>query len=63
MASPYRLQIFLESEVRDALKDIAHEERTSLQDLISEWLLDKIHEYPQHEAVGATPVAATPGRR
>jgi hypothetical protein len=63
MPSPYRLQIFLEYDVRDALKDIAHEERTSLQELVSEWLLDKIHDYPQHEAVGLTPVASAPGRR
>ena len=62
MPSPYRLQIFLEDDVRDALRDIAHEERTSLQQLISEWLLDKIHEYPQHEMVGLDPVAAIQAR-
>ena len=45
--SPYRLQVFLPFPLRDALRDIAHEERTSLQKLIAAWLLERATTYPK----------------
>ena len=48
---PYRLQIFLPDAMRNALRDIAHEERTSMQQLVAGWLLGKIRSYPRYESV------------
>ena len=49
LKSPYRLQIFLPETMRDALRDIAHEERMSLQQLVAGWLLEKIRANPRYE--------------
>ena len=48
MTAPYRLQIFLPDDIRDALKDIAHREKISLQKMTLQILLDKVHEYPEY---------------
>lgn len=51
MKPPYRLQIFLPEPVREALKDLAHEERQTLQGLVVTWLLEKIHTYPRYRTL------------
>ena len=45
--TPYRLQIFLPNEVREALRDVAHKERISLQRLVLTWLVEKLQSYPE----------------
>lgn len=50
--SPYRLQIFVpDEEMREAIKDVAHREKTSVQQLVLRILLDKIHEYPEYQHI------------
>ena len=44
--APYRLQILLDREVRKVLRDIAHQEDTSMQKLVTYWLIEKLKEYP-----------------
>ena len=52
--SPYRLQIFVpDPDVREALKEISHREKTSLQKLIMGMLLDKLDTYPEYEKLAA----------
>lgn len=48
MKPPYRLQVFLPDDIRAALRDIAHEERTSIQQLVAHWLLERIRHYPRY---------------
>jgi hypothetical protein len=53
--SPYKLQIFVPDEaVREAMKEVVHREKTSLQKLTVDLWLAKLHEYPefQHLALG-----------
>ena len=45
--APYRLQIFLDLAMRKALRDVAHKEETSMQQLVTAWLWDKLQEYPE----------------
>lgn len=45
--SPYRLQIFLPDDVREALREVAHTERTSQQKLVLAWLIEKLQTYPE----------------
>ena len=49
--SPYRLQIFVPEDMREALKEVVHREKTSLQKLTVELLLSKLHEYPEYEHI------------
>lgn len=56
--APYRLQIFLPDAVREALREVAHKERTSQQKLVLAWLIEKLKTYPegvelQHEDEGS----------
>jgi hypothetical protein len=44
--APYRLQILLDRELRKVLRDIAHQQDTSLQKLVTAWLIEKAKEYP-----------------
>jgi hypothetical protein len=44
--SPYRLQIFLTPEIRKALRDVAHQEETSIQKLVTTWLVEKLRQHP-----------------
>jgi hypothetical protein len=44
--APYRLQIFLDPEVRRVLREVAHQENTSIQKLVTAWLIDKLREHP-----------------
>ena len=55
---PYRLQIYLEPEVRDALRAVAFAEKTSLQALVTKWLVERLQATPQ----GAAPRAASCAR-
>lgn len=55
--TPYRLQIFLPDEVREALRAVAYQEHTSQQKLVLTWLIDKLKTYPdgahlRHEEEG-----------
>jgi hypothetical protein len=45
--APYRLQIFLPAEVREALRNVAHKQRVSQQRLVLSWLIDKLKEHPE----------------
>lgn len=45
--SPYRLQILLPAEVREALRAAAYHDRTSQQKLVLAWLIDKLKHYPE----------------
>lgn len=47
--APYRLQIFLDAEVRKALRVVALQEDTSMQKLVTYWLIEKLREYPAGE--------------
>ena len=47
VTTPYKLQIFLDLEVRDALKDVAHTEKTSMQQLVTTWLVDLLRARPE----------------
>ena len=48
--TPYRLQIFVpDEEMREAMKDVAHREKSSLQQLTMELWLAKLHEYPEYQ--------------
>lgn len=54
--SPYRLQIFIpDEEMREAIKEVAHREKTSVQKLVFRLLLDKLHEYPEYQHIEAPP--------
>ena len=44
---PYRLQIYLDPEVRDALRAVAFAEHTSLQALVTRWLVERLQATPQ----------------
>lgn len=44
--SHYRLQIFLTPEIRKALRQAASIEDTSIQKLVTTWLIEKLQEYP-----------------
>ena len=44
---PYRLQIFLDDDVRQALKNVAHKEKTSMQQLVAAWLVDLLRARPE----------------
>lgn len=46
-SAPYRLQIFLPDEVREALRAVAYKERTSQQKLVLAWLVEKLQAYPE----------------
>lgn len=43
---PYKLQIFISDEMREALREAAHQEKTSLQKLVTQWLLDRLKTHP-----------------
>lgn len=45
--APYRLQIFLPDDVREALREVAHKERISQQKLVLSWLIEKLQQYPE----------------
>lgn len=45
-AAPYRLQIFLPDDVREALREAAYTERLSIQKLVTAWLIEKLQETP-----------------
>jgi hypothetical protein len=45
--APYRLQIFLPDDVREALREVAHKERISQQKLVLSWLVEKLQGYPE----------------
>ena len=45
--APYRLQVFLPDDVREALREVAHKERTSQQRLVLAWLIEKLKTYPE----------------
>ena len=48
--TPYRYQIFVPDEaVREAMKDVAHREKKSLQQLTLELWYAKLHEYPEYQ--------------
>lgn len=47
--APYRLQIFLADDVREALREVAHQQKTSIQKLVTRWLIEKLREYPAGE--------------
>jgi hypothetical protein len=47
--APYRLQIFLPDDVREALREVAHRERVSQQRLVLSWLIEKLQQYPEGE--------------
>lgn len=48
--TPYRLQIFVpDEEAREAMKDVAHREKKSLQQLTLELWYAKLHEYPEYQ--------------
>ena len=49
--APYRLQIFLPDDVREALREVAHKERTSQQKLVLAWLIEKLQQYPEGQAL------------
>lgn len=49
---PYRLQVFFPEEFRAALRDIAYEERTSIQQLVVRWIIERIRQYPRYADLG-----------
>ena len=49
---PYRLQIYLDPEVREALRAAAFAENTSLQALVTQWLVERLQATPQGKALG-----------
>lgn len=47
--SPYRLQIFIQdTEMREAMREVAHREKTSLQQLTVALWLTKLEEYSEY---------------
>jgi len=56
---PYKLQILLDSDIRKALRDVAHQHDTSIQKLVATWLIAKLKEYPagQHLELPAQPLS------
>lgn len=50
-ASPYRLQVWFPREVQPMLNDLAHEERTTIQGLVRQWVLERIRSYPRYASV------------
>ena len=45
-SAPYRLQIFLDPAMRKALREAAHQEETSMQQLVTYWLFEKLKDHP-----------------
>lgn len=52
---PYRLQIYLDPEVRDALRAVAFAEKTSLQALVTQWLVERLQAQRQAGAARREP--------
>jgi len=50
---PYRLQIFLPDDVREALREVSHAEHVSQQKLVLSWLIEKLKQYPQGQHLQA----------
>jgi hypothetical protein len=46
VTTPYKLQIFIPEDMREALREVAHQEKTSLQKLITKWLLECLQKHP-----------------
>ena len=44
---PYRLQIFLDDDVRKVLKRVAALKDTSMQQLVTAWLVEKLRTEPE----------------
>jgi len=44
-STPYRLQVFIPDELRQALREAAYRERVSQQQLVVRWLAEKLREY------------------
>ena len=42
----YMLQIPIPPEMREALREVTHAERKELQELVPEWLLEKLKTHP-----------------
>lgn len=51
--APYRLQIYLDPEVREALRAVAFAQHTSLQALVTQWLVERLQRLPEGAALGA----------
>ena len=50
--SPYRLQIFVpDEELREAIKEIAHRQKTSVQKLVTRLLVEEAHKYPEYRHI------------
>jgi hypothetical protein len=47
VASPYKLQIFIPHEVRKALRAVALRHDTSLQKLVTQWLIERLQDEPE----------------
>lgn len=47
--TPYRFQMYMPEDVRDALRDVAHRERASMTELVYTWIVEKIQTYPEGE--------------
>ena len=53
MAAPYRLQVLLPDDLREAIREIAHQQRLSQQKLIVQWLTEKAQEHSAGQHLAA----------
>lgn len=49
-----RFQVLITEDVRDALRDVAFEERTSMQQIAARLLRDYVRRYPKWQHLGET---------
>lgn len=57
MKTPYRFQMYMPEEMRDALRDVAYRKKISMNALVYAWLEQQLQD-AQHEA--APPQRPTP---
>lgn len=54
--TPYRLQVLLDRDVRKVLRQIAYQEDTSMQQLVSYWIVQHLRTYPAGEHLPPEPL-------
>ena len=60
---PYRFQVLLDADVRRVLRTAAFQEETSMQKLVTAWLIEKLRDYPGGQHLQTEDDAPTPRAR
>lgn len=50
LKTPYRFQMYMPEEMRDALREVAHRKKTSMNALVYGWIAEKLQAEQQYDA-------------